>query len=239
MSSISQAHAATASADRLVTSDDFLHPANLIPELCRGFYHLGWVTGTGGGISIRVADKVYIAPSGVQKERIQPAHIFVLPYPSPDGDRVFLRQPSLDLRESACTPLFWNAFDLRGAGSCIHTHSQNAVMATLLTPGSLFRISHQMIKGVRVGGMKAALSYLDTLVVPIIENTPNEEDLKDSMADAMQRFPEAAAVLVRRHGVYVWGSDWEKAKTQTECLDYLFEIAVKMKTQGLPLVQGE
>ena len=65
--------------------------------------------------------------------------------------------------------------------------------------------NRQMIKGVRVGGMKAALSYLDTLEVPIIENTPNEEDLKDSMADAMQHHPDAAAVLVRRHGIYVWG----------------------------------
>ena len=92
------------------------------------------------------SDKVYIAPSGVQKERIEPAHIFVLPFPSPDGggNSVFLRRPSLDLRESACTPLFWNAFDLRGAGSCIHTHSQNAVMVTLLTPGNMFRISHQV-----------------------------------------------------------------------------------------------
>lgn len=29
------------------------HPRNLIPELCRLFYNLGWVTGTGGGISIK------------------------------------------------------------------------------------------------------------------------------------------------------------------------------------------
>jgi methylthioribulose-1-phosphate dehydratase len=62
-----------------------------------------------------------------------------------------------------------------------------------------------MIKGVRIAGMKAALSYLDTLEVPIIENTPNEEDLKDSMAEAMKQYPDAAAVLVRRHGIYVWG----------------------------------
>ena len=40
----------------------------------------------------------------------------------------------------------------------------------------------QMIKGVRLGGMGKALSYLDKLTVPIIENTPFEEDLKDSMA---------------------------------------------------------
>jgi len=94
------------------------------------------------------SDKVFIAPSGVQKERIEPSHIFVLPFPqqtpSPHTDRIFLRRPTLNLKESACTPLFWNAFDLRDAGSCIHTHSQNAVMATLLWPGSVFRISHQV-----------------------------------------------------------------------------------------------
>ncbi|TFK63047.1 Methylthioribulose-1-phosphate dehydratase [Pluteus cervinus] len=227
-------------ADALVISPDPLHPANLIPELCQSFYHLGWVTGTGGGICIRTEDKVYIAPSGVQKERIKPSHIFVLPYPqaaSPHADRVFLRRPSLNLKESACTPLFWNSFELRDAGSCIHTHSQHAVMATLLWPGPVFRISHQeMIKGVRLGGTGKALSYLDTLELPIIENTPNEEDLKDSMAAAMVEYPDAAGILVRRHGVYVWGSDWEKAKTQTECLDYLFEIGVKMKLANLPTV---
>lgn len=40
-------------ADDLCKSEDPLHPANLIPELCRLFYSSGWVTGTGGGISIR------------------------------------------------------------------------------------------------------------------------------------------------------------------------------------------
>ncbi|KAF8182281.1 Methylthioribulose-1-phosphate dehydratase [Pholiota molesta] len=210
-------------ADALVISSDPLHPANLIPELCRSFYQLGWVTGTGGGICIRVGDKVFIAPSGVQKERIEPTHIFVLPYPqvtpSPHTDRVFLRRPAMNLKESACTPLFWNSFDLRDAGSCIHTHSQHAVMATLLWTGPVFTISHQMIKGVRVGGTGAALSYLDTLELPIIENTPNEEDLKDSMADAMVKYPNAAAYL--------------------SCIDYLFEIGVKMKLAGIPTVLNE
>jgi len=110
-------------------------------------------------------------------------------------------------------------------------------MATLLWPGEVFEVSHlEMIKGVRLGGMGESLSYLDKLVVPIIENTPHEEDLKNTMALAMQKYPDTAAVLVRRHGVYVWGADWEKAKTQTECLDYLFEVAVKMRLAGLPTV---
>lgn len=94
------------------------------------------------------SDKVYIAPSGVQKERIKSDDIFVLPYPQPDPsphvDRVFLRRPPSNLKESACTPLFWNAFTLRDASSCIHTHSQHAVMATLLWTDSVFTISHQV-----------------------------------------------------------------------------------------------
>lgn len=56
-------------------------------------------------------------------------------------------------------------------------------------------------------------SYDDTLVVPIIENTPEEKDLKTRMAQAMEEYPDSCAVLVRRHGVYVWGESWEKAKT--------------------------
>lgn len=56
-------------------------------------------------------------------------------------------------------------------------------------------------------------SYDETLVVPIIENTPEEKDLKDRMARAMEEYPDSCAVLVRRHGVYVWGESWEKAKT--------------------------
>jgi len=39
--------------DHLVQSDDPEHPANLIPALCAKFWTLGWVTGTGGGASIR------------------------------------------------------------------------------------------------------------------------------------------------------------------------------------------
>jgi len=226
--------------DELVESDDPEHPANLIPELCRGFYTIGWVTGTGGGISIKKGNLVYLAPSGVQKERILPSHIFVLPYPQPaevraHTERTFLRKPKQEgLKESACTPLFWNAFELRNAGACIHTHSQHAVMATLLWKGEVFEISHQeMIKGIRIGGTGKTLSYLDTLVVPIIENTPHEEDLTDGMNEMMKKYPDAAGILVRRHGLYVWGPTWQGAKTQAECLDYLFEIGVKMKLMGL------
>ena len=48
--------------DGLIKSSDSQHPANLIPELCRKFWTLGWVTGTGGGTSIR---NKYVSPGRI------------------------------------------------------------------------------------------------------------------------------------------------------------------------------
>lgn len=83
------------------------------------------------------------------------------------------------------------------------------------------------------------------------------------MAEAIKQYPQTTAVLVRRHGIYVWGDTWQQAKTQyvknyfyvflvknrenklknyltifsncsrTECYDYLFDIVVQMKQLGL------
>lgn len=36
-------------------------------------------------------------------------------------------------------------------------------------------------------------------------------------------------MLVRRHGLYVWGESWEKAKSMAECYDYLLELTVKVR----------
>ena len=166
------------SNDQLIRSDDEQHPANLICTLCRKFYALGWVTGTGGGTSIVHGSHIFIAPSGVQKELMKPEDMFVMDY----ATRLYLRKPQI-LKPSACTPLFLAAFD-KGAGCCIHTHSQWAVLVTLLvekdtrgndksTLDNFFAIEMiEQIKGIPKGkGKPGMLGYFDRLRVPIIENT--------------------------------------------------------------------
>lgn len=244
------------SDDTLVTSSDLKHPANLISSLCAHFYTLGWVTGTGGGMSIRSGTKVFLAPTGVQKELIKPTDIFVLDFPGDDhprhpetGKRIshhelpYLRRPR-ELRPSACTPLFLASFRLRGAGCCIHTHSQWTVLVTLLienTPSrDVFEVEKiEQIKGIPKGRGKAGnLGYHDKLRVPIIENTAKEEDLTDALEEAIEQWPDTYAVLVRRHGIYVWGEDVAEAKTICESLDYLFRLAAEMRQLGLPWTSG-
>ncbi|RDW64152.1 methylthioribulose-1-phosphate dehydratase [Coleophoma crateriformis] len=234
---------ATENNDHLIRSEDSQHPANLIPELCKKFWYLGWVTGTGGGTSIRDDDLVYLAPSGVQKELMRPEDIYVLKLSEQvdPKQRIYVRAPAV-YKPSQCTPLFIAAFTKRNASCCIHTHSQWAVLVTLLlealpAPSNrVFEINNiEQIKGFGKGmGKVGNLGYHDTLRIPVIENTPFEEDLTESLEEAMEQWPDAYAVLVRRHGIYVWGDTVAKAKTQAESLDYLFQLAVEMKKLGLP-----
>ncbi|MBI1976308.1 MAG: methylthioribulose 1-phosphate dehydratase [Candidatus Omnitrophica bacterium] len=191
----------------------------LICQLCRQFYLLGWVSGTGGGISIRDGDRIYMAPSGVQKERIEPEDLYVL-----DLQGNVVEGPQYEeYCVSACKPLFMNAYHLRNAGAVIHSHSLNAMLATLIS-GEVFRVTGlEMMKGIE------GMNIDDTLEVPVIGNTPHESQLTDSMARAMREFPKTQAVLVKGHGVYIWGKDWKQAKTQAECYDYLFAAAVQMR----------
>ncbi|XP_027355118.1 probable bifunctional methylthioribulose-1-phosphate dehydratase/enolase-phosphatase E1 isoform X4 [Abrus precatorius] len=178
----------------------------LISELCRHFYNLGWVSGTGGSITIKVHDHsipkshqlILMSPSGVQKERMEPEDMYVLSHtgsvlsaPSPKP------YPHKPPKCSDCGPLF-------------------------------MKITHmEMIKGIKGHG------YYDELVVPIIENTAYEYELTESLAKAIEAYPKTTAVLVRNHGIYVWGDSWISAKTQAECYHYLFDAAIKLSQLGL------
>jgi len=186
----------------------------LLCELLRCFYALGWCTGTGGGLSIRVQGGYLVAPSGVAKERVCPEDLFVL-------DETFETvSPLAGTRQqiSECTPLFEAIYRRQGAGAVIHSHSIPIVLATrrdrnrrLLRWQSL-----EMIKGIR------GASYPHPHEIPIIENTPRESELRESLEAALQSLPDHAhAIAVRDHGAYIWGRDAMEAKRHAEVYDWL------------------
>jgi len=58
-----------------------------------------------GSLFILCRDKIYIAPSGVQKERIMPEDLFVQDLEGND-----IEVPIKKLKKSQCTPLFMCAY---------------------------------------------------------------------------------------------------------------------------------
>ncbi|KAJ3671883.1 hypothetical protein LUZ60_007962 [Juncus effusus] len=205
----------------------------LVAELCRLFYTQGWVTGTGGSITVKVHDDsvpkphqlIVMSPSGVQKERMVAEDMYVL---TGDGEVICKPEqkpyPHKLPKCTDCAPLFMKAYKMREAGAVIHSHGMESCLVTMMNPfAKEFKITHmEMIKGIKGHG------YHDELIIPIIENTPLESELTDSLTQAMEAYPKATAVLVRNHGIYVWGDSWINAKTQAECYHYLFDAAIKL-----------
>jgi len=219
----------------MMFNEEALAVRSLIAQLCEQYYKFGWATGTGGGVSIRVGGpsenrpwRVFVAPSGIQKEDMIGDDVFEL-----DMDRNVVHAPKTNgLKQSACTPLWYCVYKHRPlAMSVIHTHSMNAQLATMLDPteeATTLKLTHlEMLKG--VGGH----AFDDILEIPIIDNRPSEDLLAAQLEIALEKYPNVNCVLVRRHGLYVWGDSWEQAKTQAESFDYLFESAIAMKKLGI------
>ena len=127
---------------------------SLIAQLCEQFYRNGWATGTGGGVSIRVGGpsenrpwRVFVAPSGIQKEDMIGDDIFELDI----NGKVVVPPKTPNLKQSACTPLWYVVYKHRPtARSVIHTHSMYAQLATLLDrteSTNVLRVTHlEMLK---------------------------------------------------------------------------------------------
>jgi methylthioribulose-1-phosphate dehydratase len=203
---------------------DLARAKQQVCDLCRLFWRLGWASGTGGGIALRHGDTLLMAPSGVEKERIEPSDVFEL-----DLQGRIRKAPAGNLRLTACAPLFMAAFKHRNAGAVLHSHSLDVVLATMLVPpGEPLRLTRlEMMKGLE------GVGYFDVHEIPVVDNTAQEHELADRMEQAVIEWPQANAVLVRNHGVYLWGRDATHAKTQAECLDWLCKAVVRMHAAGI------
>lgn len=208
-------------------------PAKIIAELCRQFYFEGWMPGTAGAMSILGKGPsgpdtlLYVSPSGVQKERMQPGDMTIFD----TFTKRFIVQSTNQFKPSASSAVFQLIYELTGTKACIHTHSKNAVLVTAILPNSAskFTISEvENIKAIPKYTEAGNLSFYDTLSIPIIDNKAHEEELVDDLATALRANPGAPAVLVRRHGLYVWGRDAWKAKVVNEAIEYLIDLKVAM-----------
>ena len=84
-----------------------------------------------------------------------------------------------------------------------------------MTVGDVFRCAHlEMMKA------SDGTQCTGQLEVPIIEDTAHECDLAGALSATIDACPGSNAVLVRRHGVYIWDRDATHAKTQAGCCHF-------------------
>jgi methylthioribulose-1-phosphate dehydratase len=194
----------------------------LLCELLRSFYDKGWASGTGGGICGPTDDgNLFLAPTGVHKERVQPDDLFVV---SPTEGTVLIPAADPALRPSECGGVFRACISARGARSVAHSHALAAVLAADIAGGTehIAVSGFEMLKGIR------GVANSDTHLIPVVHNTAREADLVEGVEKALadERSDAAFCVLVRDHGAYIWGEDVWEAKRHAEVYHWLFDAVL-------------
>ena len=78
-------------------------------SLCKEFHGLGWMTGTGGAISMKQQREIFITPSGVLKEHVTSDDIFKV---NMEGE-IIKAPDNPRLKYSSCFPNFRHIYKLR------------------------------------------------------------------------------------------------------------------------------
>ncbi|GMR60835.1 hypothetical protein PMAYCL1PPCAC_31030, partial [Pristionchus mayeri] len=212
----------------------------LMADLLAQFYRMGWMTGSGGAMAaISCDNRLLLSPSSLQKERIKACDLFAS---SPNSMEVKTPVCMPKGKPTACEGIFKKIMSKTGAQCVIHSHSKASNLATRIIGSQEWVISGQeYIKGIYNFKTKKAMDNEDILIVPIIENRATEELLEPQVEAILSdpSFSQCSAILVRSHGVFVWGPTWQKTKIMAEVYDYLFELSVDMFRMGLPLIRPD
>ncbi len=196
--------------------------AALAGEAAR-YARLGWMRATSGNLSVVVGTdplRILITASGLDKGALTAADaVEVDDAGAPTdagGERATGRAPR---RPSAEAVLHARLIGLTGAGAVVHLHTVASVLAADRFPTGLVLRDHEMLKALG----RAADG--DPVRLPVVANSQDMAVLAGRVTAAWE--PSTPAVLVARHGMYVWGADLLAARHRAEAVEWLCEWAVR------------
>lgn len=200
-------------------------------EANKRLFATGIVDLTFGNVSVadRTTGKFAIKPSGVSYDEITPESTVLVDIEG--GPEIELRQGSY--RPSSDTPTHRRLYQsFLSAGCIVHTHSRNA--AAFAQAG----VSIPCLGTTHADYFRGPVPVTRFLTEP--ETAGNYEWETGRVIVEAAIDPDVRAVLVRGHGAFVWGPDWESAVEGAVALELVAELALKtlaLSPDTVPLEQ--
>ncbi|KYD31671.1 methylthioribulose 1-phosphate dehydratase [Parageobacillus toebii] len=191
-----------------------------------------WFFATSGNLSIKVTDDplTFLVTASGKDKRKQTDEDFLLVDAS--GNPV----ENTNLKPSAETLLHVEIYKKTNAGCSLHVHTiDNNVISELYgDEGEVAFSGQEIIKAFGIWEEDAVIR------IPIIPNYAHIPTLAKEFAKHVNG--DAGAVLIRNHGITVWGRDAFEAKKFLEAWEFLFSWHVKWlllkQTAVLPVVKS-
>ncbi|MBS2770617.1 methylthioribulose 1-phosphate dehydratase [Anoxybacteroides rupiense] len=177
-----------------------------------------WFLGTSGNLSIKVADQpltFFVTASGKDKRK-QTNDDFLL------VDALGNPAEPTHLKPSAETLLHVEIYNKTNAGCVLHVHTidNNVVSELYGDDGEVIFTGQEMIKAFGLWEEDAVFR------IPIIRNHAHIPALAAEFSKHLSA--DSGAVLIRNHGITVWGRSSFEAKKFLEACEFLFSYHVKL-----------
>ncbi|MRX73313.1 methylthioribulose 1-phosphate dehydratase [Bacillus lacus] len=177
-----------------------------------------WFPGTSGNLAIKVDSNpltFLVTASGKDKRKVTEEDFLLV-----DEEGKPAEQTSL--KPSAETLLHVEIYKRTRAGCSLHVHTlDNNVISELYgDKGFITFQGQELIKAFGLWEENASIT------IPIIPNTAFIPQLADEFAQHISG--DAGAVLIRNHGITVWGRDAFEAKKWLEAFEFLFSYTLKL-----------
>ncbi|MBE9376146.1 methylthioribulose 1-phosphate dehydratase [Saccharopolyspora sp. HNM0983] len=198
-----------------VDTDELHRAGHVLAAESARYAALGWMRGSSGNLSqVLRHDPLQLAvtASGLDKGELTDHDVVAV-------DRTGAAVPGQPhpQRPSAEAGLHARIAEVSGAGAVVHVHALSAVLAAHHWPAGVVLSDLEMLKGL---GRTAS----DTMTVPVVDNSQDMHVLGDTFHTGYD--PATPALIVARHGLYVWGRDVREARHRTECLDWLLQFTL-------------
>jgi methylthioribulose-1-phosphate dehydratase len=172
---------------------------------------MGWMRGTSGNLSVRLADdplRLAVTASGLDKGSLTFSDVVEI-----DSAGAAVRPGKVPSAEAG---LHGRIARVSGAGAVIHVHVLAPVLAAERWPGGVELRDLEMLKGF---GRSA---HDDLVTIPVVPNSQDMTVLGDAFEAGYRA--DTPALIVARHGLYVWGADLLQARHRAECLEWLLRF---------------
>ena len=182
-----------------------------------------WFPGTSGNLAIRVSDDplTFLVTASGRDKRKRTDEDFVLV----DATGQLIGEQTG--KPSAETLLHVEIFNNTNATCSLHVHTvdNNVISELYAAKGHVTFTGQEIIK---------ALGYWEetaSVRIPIIENHADIPTLARAFAPHVTG--DAGAVLIRNHGITVWGETPAAAKRYLEAYEFLFSYSLKLRALGV------
>ncbi|WP_214694758.1 methylthioribulose 1-phosphate dehydratase [Exiguobacterium sp. s160] len=182
-----------------------------------------WFPGTSGNLAIRVSDDplTFLVTASGRDKRKRTDEDFVLV----DATGQLIGEHSG--KPSAETLLHVEIFNNTNATCSLHVHTvdNNVISELYAAKGHVTFTGQEIIKA--LGHWEEAA----IVRIPIVENHADIPTLARAFAPHVTS--DAGAVLIRNHGITVWGETPAAAKRYLESYEFLFSYSLKLRALGV------